>query len=56
MTITIKLNTDNAAFQDGLKEQEVQDILQKWIDSGWGPRTLRDSNGNTVGSVTVRGK
>ena len=56
MTITIKLRTDNAVFQDGCKEQEVQDILQKWINTGWGPRTLRDSNGNTVGTVVVTGK
>lgn len=56
MTITIKLKTDNAAFQDGCKEQEIQNILQDWINSGCGPRKLRDSNGNTVGSVTVTGK
>lgn len=56
MTITIKLKTDNAAFQDGCKEQEIQDILQKWIDAGWGPRRLLDSNGNHVGDIKVTGK
>lgn len=40
MTITIKIATDNAAFADGTKEQEIQNILQKWINDGWGPRTL----------------
>ena len=56
MTITIKLKTDNAAFQDGQKEQEIQRILQDWIDTGWGPRRLRDYNGNTIGEVKVTGK
>ncbi len=56
MTITIKLKTDNAAFADGCKEQEVQRILEKWIAEGYGPRNLRDYNGNTVGSVTVTGR
>lgn len=58
MTITIKIDTENAAFHppDGDRDQEVQNILQKRIDAGWGPRRLLDSNGNHVGDITVRGK
>jgi len=58
VTITIKIDTGNAAFQppEGDKEQEVQRILEEWLRDGWGPRNLRDYNGNTVGTITVRGK
>ena len=59
MTITIKLKTDNAAFTEN--PQEVYDILNDWLQ-GWanGDRpnegSLKDSNGNKVGEVTVKGK
>ena len=57
--ITIKITTDNAAFEDNGKDQEVYNILQEMADN-W-PRAastgkVRDSNGNTVGSVTLTGK
>ena len=66
MTITIKINTDNAAFGDneGLqlnadRDAEVSRILREWAaripEDGYGA-TLHDHNGNTVGTVTVRGK
>lgn len=57
-TITITINTDNAAFQDGLYEYEVHRILTKLarkiaegcrIDG----RIIRDYNGNECGSVVV---
>lgn len=58
MTITIKINTDNAAFES---RRELRRILLEAVDqvtsrtrAELGP--LRDVNGNTVGSVTVRGK
>jgi hypothetical protein len=72
MTITIRLKTDNAAFHDadaGEKDRDAQEyarnvevlrILRKWLDrDGFEPcweQTLHDSNGNRVGSVTVKGK
>ncbi len=68
MTITIRLQTDNAAFQDqdGDPRYEVARIVRQiaswFVDDGLyldGADTyppLRDSNGNTVGSVTVTGR
>ncbi len=56
MTITIKLTTDNAAFSDN--PAELRDILRIAIAhvlDKTDRATLRDSNGNTVGSVTVKG-
>jgi hypothetical protein len=55
MTITIKLNTDNAAFSDS-KDAEVQRILRVWLAEGATSGKLRDYNGNTVGTVTITGK
>lgn len=64
MTITIKINTENAAFEDD-RDGELTRILTAAIarlthngSPYWRtcPLTLHDSNGNTVGSVTVRGK
>jgi hypothetical protein len=58
MTITIKINTDNAAFED--KDAEVARIMaqvcREFYSYGPQPSRLRDSNGNTVGSITVRGR
>jgi len=62
MTITIRLKTDNAVFQDGNRDAEIARIVQTIVSdlNDGGPmniRTnLRDSNGNTVGSVTVKGR
>ena len=58
MTITIRLKTDNAAFED--KDTEVSRILARiaaeFYSFGPSPSKLRDSNGNTVGTVTVTGR
>jgi hypothetical protein len=65
MTITITIQTDNAAFaiDNGGPEQEVARILHKLaaeLSDGLtnipitGRKNLRDINGNTVGSVLIR--
>jgi hypothetical protein len=60
MTITIKLKTDNAAFED--KHTETLRIIQAWLDDAarygdlLATNILIDYNGNTVGSVRVTGK
>ena len=70
MTITIRLKTDNAAFtdpdagerdrdaQEYARDEEIRRILQTRLVNEWpfDRTTLIDSNGNTVGTVTVRGK
>ena len=51
MEVVIKINTDNAAFEDS--SQELVDILERIATNGTlesGGKIL-DSNGNTVGSV-----
>ena len=57
MTITIRLKTENAAFED--RDAEVTRILREWAaripEDGYGAK-LYDVNGNTVGSVTITGK
>lgn len=59
MTITVKIKTDNAAFEED-KHGEINRILMDWIAEDdnlrWVHRSLHDTNGNTVGSVTVKGK
>lgn len=60
MTITIRLDTGNAAFEDAGKEAEVVRIITEQVcrvfySLGSTPTNLRDVNGNTVGTVTVRG-
>jgi len=64
MTITIKLKTDNAAFEDN-REGELASILREAVQRlthnesrYWSvcPLNLTDSNGNTVCSVKVTGK
>lgn len=59
--ITIKIETSNAAFEDGNKGLEVARILRTLADqvddSGWFRfRSLYDANGNKVGAVTLTGK
>ena len=58
MTITIKLKTENAAFQDD-KRAEVFRILAEWIANGqrgiWASK-LYDHNGNQVGTATLTGQ
>lgn len=57
MDITIKINTDNAAFQDSMLRVEVSGILEtlsKEIDRfGIVNKPLRDINGNTCGYVKI---
>lgn len=57
MTYTIKINTDNAAFEHG-PEDELGRILmclgQLIIDEERIPNVpIRDANGNKCGTVTV---
>jgi hypothetical protein len=54
MTITIKINTGNAAFED--KEAEVTRIITNWLARGIRDAGLMDYNGNRVGTVKVTGK
>jgi hypothetical protein len=55
MRLNLTINCDNAAFDE--RNEEVGRILRDvvgMIESGGvdaGPRTLRDHNGNTVGTV-----
>jgi len=59
-TVTIKIETDNAAFADGNETQEVARILRELATFmvAWNrvidvyPNALRDINGNRVGEVT----
>jgi hypothetical protein len=54
MQITINVNLDNAAFEDN--PNELQEILARQIPHNLKPGddgTLKDSNGNRVGSYEV---
>jgi len=58
MKIRIEFDTDNAAFEDN--PLEIRDVLEQASNkaaslmiSGSGKLGLRDSNGNTVGTVEV---
>lgn len=56
MKITINVDLGNAAFEDN--EDELSDVLDKAIDFAVeseedGSTKLRDSNGNTCGTVAV---
>ena len=56
-TITITINTDNAAFEDD-PWSETADILESIAQNFRDDRDLqydkvRDSNGNTVGIITM---
>lgn len=58
MDITIKINTDNAAFEEN-EPQEVSKILQQAIklytQGCLSPYTpLRDTNGNTCGWLYIK--
>ena len=59
MTITIRLATDNAAFEND-KDAKIARILREYVReatrlgvANLGAVQLHDINGNTVGSVTV---
>ena len=62
MTATIKINMDNAAFEDNGK-LELAAILKELanfcthdlnVDAVEGKRTLLDSNGNTCGAFSLK--
>lgn len=63
MTITIRLQTDNAAFGESHEERHAETlrILRDWLadadsDESLERERLRDVNGNIVGSVKVSGR
>lgn len=56
MAFSLTLDTDNAAFEDGLTGHEVARILRSAADrleQGEDSGQLRDVNGNTVGSYLL---
>jgi len=59
MMVTLTFKTDNAAFQDDNGPAEAARILRRVAEEiekngERGTWKLRDGNGNTVGSVSVR--
>lgn len=55
ITIKIKINTDNAAFEDNPAElTEILNKALKIVHSGRGCGKLMDSNGNTVGNINIK--
>ena len=52
-TVTIQINTDNAAFEDN--PTELSDILEsiatRYRESGYFADYVYDSNGNKVGQI-----
>jgi len=53
--ITIKINTDNAAFEDNPAElKEILNKALKIVQSGIDSRKLMDSNGNSVGNIIIK--
>lgn len=62
MNITIKINTDNAAFSESaneelarILEQCAKNLRQVWNEVYTGDlHTLFDVNGNNVGTFTVK--
>lgn len=53
MQLTITVNLDNAAFEDNPEEELKRVLAQVTGFSDGLTRTLRDSNGNTVGHYVV---
>ena len=56
LKITITIDTNNAAFQDRNKEQEIHTILAQATfkyERGYEDIVLKDSNGNSVGKLIV---
>ena len=57
MKITIEIETDNAAFRDGMKHRETRRILKGIVDRITNVKMtdgkIHDSNGNTVGKWEV---
>ena len=55
--ITISINTENSAFEDGDGNIELARILRDLaskVESGSNSETLRDINGNKVGTVIYK--
>ncbi len=56
-TITLTINTGNAAFTLNGEEYEtariLRDLAERITDNGLQDRTIRDINGNSVGKLTV---
>jgi len=53
--ITIKINTDNAAFEENPAElKEILNKALKIIQSGIDCGSLMDSNGNKVGNIIIK--
>lgn len=56
MKLTIEIELDNAAFQDGHRNDEVAEILEylaRAFKRDKIPNRVSDINGNTVGSVDI---
>jgi hypothetical protein len=55
-TVTIQINTDNAAFEDN--PTELSDILESvatyYKENGYFADYVYDSNGNKVGEINVK--
>lgn len=56
--VTITINTDNEAFDEGNEAQEVARIIEELardIRYNWEvpTKSLRDINGNTVGKISI---
>ena len=49
-SITIKMNTENAAFCPCLHD-EINRVIEEWISKGMPDGPLRDINGNKIGEV-----
>ena len=58
-TFKLTINTDNAAFDDDMEAELARiltDIAQALRDYGpWAGGTIRDINGNPVGTYTITG-
>ena len=58
LNINIQIDTSNSAFEEDLRK-EVETIITKHLKENYllpsltGSKSLRDSNGNTVGSFTT---
>lgn len=50
--VKIEFSTDNSAFEDGNKEQEISRILkdiEKKVENGYENGIIMDINGNKIG-------
>ncbi len=53
MIITIKINTDNAAFEDASEVSRIIDSVAKKIRNGKNYGKCMDINGNSVGTWEI---